>query len=292
MAMRFQPSRERFRIDGEARRPRPNRQHQPQHDEDSREAKPDERRYSVSARHSLALNVQRVCRTRNARPPWIRARASRLLLSGPPYLDQHDQHGAVRGQAARFHRVCGRAHLRVVDRPPPHVPRVPAERRCQRERIAPTDDRERACHRAARVGHRDVDIGARFARDRTGDDARRRIEGQAGGKTARGERQRRLACDRDPEKGMDGAPSFRKIRPLREHAISDYRRMEATQPRSPVDLIGICIPGCSDVAGPRNASRGTRQIGSRIPIWRRGTPGQSFCTYRDGPHQLRPVERS
>ena len=61
--MRLQPGGELLRADRKARRPLPNGQGQSNQDENSRQTKPDEQRYSFSTRHSLDLNVQRVCRT-------------------------------------------------------------------------------------------------------------------------------------------------------------------------------------------------------------------------------------
>ena len=69
--------------------------------------------------------------------------AVRVALPFPPVVDV-DELVAVRREAARDHRVGGGAHFRVVHRSAPHVPRVPAERRRQRERVFAADDREDA----------------------------------------------------------------------------------------------------------------------------------------------------
>jgi hypothetical protein len=47
--------------------------------------------------------------------------AVRIALALPAVVDV-DVLVAVRGEAARYHRVGGGAHLRVVDRPAPDVP--------------------------------------------------------------------------------------------------------------------------------------------------------------------------
>ena len=84
---------------------------------------------------------------------------------------------ALACEAGSHHSVGGRANVVRLDNAAPDVPRVPAERRRQRERMLAANDGDDGVARLAfAVLHADLNVGPARLLQRTGDDARGRVE--------------------------------------------------------------------------------------------------------------------
>ena len=121
------------------------------------------------------------------------------------------------GQARRHHRVRRPTHLLVRDVLPPAVPRVPAERRREADRI-PHLEREALLRLAARVLRRERKRVVAGLRHRAAEQTRRRVERRPFGQPLHRELHRPLARNRQPIQN-------RTARPYAEHRRTvDARR--------------------------------------------------------------------
>ena len=110
-----------------------------------------------------------------------------------PRIVDIDEGVALARESAAHHAVRRGPHLRVVHAAAPDVPRVPSERRRQRQHVRAADDGDLAGCLPETIRHRDIDDRAARLLDRAADDPGRCIQPESAREVPDAEGQRRLS---------------------------------------------------------------------------------------------------